>query len=210
MFGINQYEAFLLASIALNLTPGNDTIYILSRSIAQGRIAGIMSVLGIATGSLIHTTFAAVGLSIIISKSILLFNIIKYVGAAYLVFIGLKMFFSKQPRLEINNISEKEERFKVYYQAVLTNVSNPKVALFFISFLPQFINPIYENPHISFLLLGLTFTITGTIWCFVLANFASYISNGLRKNKLLTVILNKVCGATLIGLGIKVAFSKNS
>jgi RhtB (resistance to homoserine/threonine) family protein len=210
MFGITQYEAFLLASIALNLTPGNDTIYILSRSIAQGRIAGIMSVLGIATGSLIHTTFAAVGLSVIISKSILLFNIIKYVGAAYLVFIGLKMFFSKQPRLEINNISRKEEKFKVYYQAVLTNVSNPKVALFFISFLPQFINPVYENPHISFLLLGLTFTITGTIWCFVLANFASSISNGLRRNKFLAVILNKVCGATLIGLGAKVAFSKNS
>jgi RhtB (resistance to homoserine/threonine) family protein len=210
MFGINQYEAFLLASIALNLTPGNDTIYILSRSIAQGRIAGIMSVLGIATGSLIHTTFAAVGLSIIISKSILLFNIIKYVGAAYLVFIGLKMFFSKQPRLEINNISQKEEKFKVYYQAVLTNVSNPKVALFFISFLPQFINPVYENSYISFLLLGLTFTITGTTWCFVLANFASYISNGLRRNKFLAVILNKVCGATLIGLGIKLAFSKNS
>jgi threonine/homoserine/homoserine lactone efflux protein len=208
MFGIEQYEAFLLASIALNLTPGNDTIYILSRSIAQGKIAGIMSVLGIATGSLIHTTFAAVGLSIIISKSILLFNIIKYVGAAYLVFIGLKMFFSKQTRLEINNISLKEEKVKVYYQAVLTNVLNPKVALFFISFLPQFINPVYENPHISFLLLGLTFTITGTCWCFVLANFASYISNGLKRNKFLTTMLNKACGFTLLGLGIKVAFSK--
>lgn len=210
MFGINQYEAFLLASIALNLTPGNDTIYILSRSIAQGKIAGIMSVLGIATGSLIHTTFAAVGLSIIISKSILLFNVIKYIGAGYLVFIGLKMFFSKQSGLEINNVSQKEEKFKVYYQAVLTNVLNPKVALFFISFLPQFIIPVYENPHISFLLLGLTFTITGTCWCFVLANFASYISNGLKRNKFLTAMLNKICGVTLIGLGIKVAFSKNS
>jgi len=210
VFGIEQYEAFLLASIALNLTPGNDTIYILSRSIAQGKIAGVMSVLGIATGSLIHTAFAAVGLSIIISKSILLFNIIKYIGAAYLVFIGLKMFFSKQSSLDINNIPQKEEKFKVYYQAVLTNVLNPKVALFFISFLPQFINPVYVNPHISFLLLGLTFTITGTCWCFVLASFASYISNGLRRNKFLTAILNKICGITLIGLGIKVAFSRNN
>lgn len=207
MFGIQNYEAFLLAGILLNITPGNDTIYILSRTIAQGKKAGIMSVLGIATGSLVHTCFAAVGLSVIIAQSAVLFNIIKYAGAAYLFYIGVRMILSKSSVIKLEQ-PEDEKYKKIYLQAVLTNVLNPKVALFFISFLPQFIDPSFSNHYLSFIILGLTFTATGTLWCLLLVLFASVISEALIKNRRTGNYLNKACGFILVGLGIKVALTK--
>ncbi len=206
MIGINHYETFLFAGILLNLTPGNDTIYILSRSIAHGRNAGILSALGIGSGSVVHTLFAALGLSIIISKSILVFSIIKYLGAAYLIYIGIKMIIDKS-KLSLNS-SEKSFQKKskhIYRDAALTNILNPKVAMFFIAFLPQFIEPTYKGNIIPFLTLGLTFTFTGTIWCIMLALFSSQIFLRLRNNQRLSSYLNKTCGAILIGLGIKLA-----
>jgi RhtB (resistance to homoserine/threonine) family protein len=208
MTGIIHFETFLIAGVLLNLTPGNDTIFILSRTIAQGKQAGIMSVLGIATGSIIHTSFAAFGLSIIIAESIVAFSILKYAGAAYLVYIGYKM-LADQTRIEIG-IQNKEKEVnlkKVYRDAVFTNLLNPKVALFFIAFLPQFIDPGYKNTVLPFMMLGISFTITGTAWCLALVNFANVISFKLTRNKKLTVYITKACGAILIGLGIKVAFN---
>ena len=208
MTGIIHFETFLIAGILLNLTPGNDTIFILTKSIAQGRKAGIMSVLGIATGSLIHTTLAAFGLSIIIAKSVLAFTIVKYAGAAYLLYLGYKMITDKS-KLDgsisfENNIINS---LKIYRDAVLTNVLNPKVALFFIAFLPQFIDPGYRNSMVPFLLLGLTFTVTGTIWCLILVSFSSSLFSKLRTNQKFSFWLNKICGAVLIGLGIKIALT---
>ncbi len=207
MVGLQHYETFLLAAILLNITPGNDTIYILSRTIAQGRKAGIMSVLGIGTGSLVHTFFAAIGLSVIIAQSPVLFNIIKYAGAVYLFYIGVSMILSKSS--VINLLTPKNEKYhKIYLQAVLTNVLNPKVALFFISFLPQFIDPTYSNHYLSFIILGLSFTITGTLWCLLLALFASVISAALIKNRNAGNYLTKICGFILVALGIRVALAK--
>ena len=207
MLGIQHYETFLLAGILLNLTPGNDTIYILSRTIAQGRKAGIMSVLGIATGSLVHTILAAVGLSVIIAQSPVIFNIIKYAGAAYLFYIGIRMILSKSSVIKLHKPGNEKDQ-KVYWQALLTNVLNPKVALFFISFLPQFIDPAYSNHYLSFIILGLSFTVTGTVWCLVLAFFASFISASLIKNKNAAAYVTKACGFILVGLGIRVALTK--
>jgi RhtB (resistance to homoserine/threonine) family protein len=208
MTGIIHFETFIIAGILLNLTPGNDTIFILTKSIAQGRKAGILSVLGIATGSLIHTTLAALGLSIIIAKSVLAFTIVKYAGAAYLLYIGFKM-ITDRSRLDttISTSTPKINLLKIYRDAVLTNVLNPKVAMFFIAFLPQFIDPHYQNSIIPFMLLGITFTITGTIWCLILANFSSFLFSKLRNNQKFSSYLNKVCGAVLIGLGIKIALT---
>ena len=125
-----------------------------------------MSVLGIATGSVIHTTFAAFGLSIIIAESIVAFNIIKYAGAAYLVYIGYKMLTDRSDlNIEIHNKEKDVNLRKVYRDAVITNLLNPKVALFFIAFLPQFIDPAFKNTVLPFMMLGITFTITGTLWC---------------------------------------------
>lgn len=208
MTGIIHYETFILTGILLNITPGNDTIFIISRSMAQGKKAGFMSVLGIATGSLIHTTLAAFGLSMIIAKSILIFSIIKYAGAAYLLYIGYQMLTDKtRLNTETSYVEKNINLRKIYRDGVITNVLNPKVALFFISFLPQFIDPSVTNTVLPFLKLGITFTITGTIWCLILANFASFIFSKLKHNKMLSNYINKICGAVLVALGIKVALS---
>jgi len=206
MTGIVHFETFLLAGILLNLTPGNDTIFILTKSIGQGKKAGIISTLGIATGSVGHTILAAFGLSIIIAKSILLFNIIKYLGAAYLLYMGYKMLTNKT-QLNTDGIihTKSVDYLKIYRDGFFTNILNPKVALFFIAFLPQFIDPTFRNTVFPFLLLGTTFITTGTIWCLILAIFASSIFAKLKNNKKVSTYINKICGLTLIGLGIKVA-----
>jgi RhtB (resistance to homoserine/threonine) family protein len=211
MTGIINFETFIFAGILLNLTPGNDTIFILSRSIAQGRQAGIMSVSGIATGSIIHTTLAAFGLSIIIAKSIIAFNIIKYAGAVYLVYIGYKMLTDRsQFNTEISVTQKRADLKKIYRDGVITNVLNPKVALFFIAFLPQFIDPSFTNTILPFMLLGATFTITGTLWCIFLVCFSAAIAHKLTNNKKLSGHINKICGIVMIGLALKVAFTRKN
>jgi threonine/homoserine/homoserine lactone efflux protein len=204
--GIIHFEAFLAAAVLLNLTPGNDTIFILTKSIGQGKKAGFISALGIATGLLVHTLLTAFGLSLVIAKSLLLFSIIKYAGAAYLVFLGFQMFVSNS-RLFSGSIPVQHivNYRKIYRDAIFTNVLNPKVALFFISFLPQFVDPSVNNYILPFLLLGSTFITTGTIWCLVLAGFAAAIFSKLKQNKNISSRINKICGLTLIGLGINVA-----
>jgi len=208
MTGIIHFETFLLTGILLNLTPGNDTIFILTKSIGQGRKAGIISALGIGTGSIVHTTLAAFGLSLIIAKSILLFNIIKYAGAAYLLYSGYKMLTDKS-QLNTNEIemNKSVDYWKIYRDGIFINILNPKVALFFIAFLPQFIDPTLKNTILPFLTLGTTFITTGTIWCLILATFASAIFSKLKNNKKASTYINKICGLTLIGLGIKVALT---
>jgi RhtB (resistance to homoserine/threonine) family protein len=209
MTGIIHFETFLLAGILLNLTPGNDTIFILTKSIGQGRKAGIVSALGIGTGSVFHTILAAFGLSLIIAKSILLFNIIKFAGATYLIYIGYKMLTDKS-QLKTGEVilSNSVDYWEIYRDGILTNILNPKVALFFIAFLPQFIDPTLKNTILPFITLGTTFIATGTIWCLVLAMFASAIFSKLKANKKISTYINRVCGLTLIGLGIKVALTE--
>ena len=210
MFGIENYFAFLIAGILLNLTPGADTIYILTRSMAQGRRAGIYSVLGITSGSLIHTLFAAFGLSVILSTSAMIFNIIKYLGALYLCYLGIRMLLKRSQIFEGQNILFKKNRsLQVYRQGLITNLFNPKVALFFLSFLPQFINTDNAYGAIPFLLLGATFITTGTIWCLVLAYSASFMTKLLRRNKSIGMSMQKLSGAVFIILGLKLALNKN-
>lgn len=205
MYGIVNYWGFLVAGIILNLTPGADTMYILTRSISQGRRAGVYSVLGIGTGTLLHITFAALGLSLILAQSALAFNIIKYVGVAYLVFIGVKMILERNNLFDNKNQKvDNSSLLRIYQQGLLTNLFNPKVALFFLSFLPQFIDPHYANGPLPFLILGFTFFTTGTIWCLTLAYSASFVTQALRDNDKIGKIMQKVSGFIFIALGLKI------
>lgn len=209
MFGIENYLAFILAGLLLNITPGSDTIYILSRSIAQGKKAGIASVLGVSTGGLVHTILAALGLSIILAKSAIAFSIVKYAGVAYLVYLGIKMIIDKKKLFDNENEGfENSDLWKIYRQGVVTNVLNPKVALFFLSFLPQFINPEYASGPVPFLILGATFMTTGTLWCLFLAWTASLITKTLRNNQKVGNFLQKFSGVVFIGLGLNILFDK--
>ncbi|WP_435949832.1 LysE family translocator [Psychrobacter sp. DM8] len=211
MFGVDNYLGFVLAAILLNVTPGIDTMYIITRSVSQGKKAGLYSVLGIVSGILVHTVLAALGLSIILAKSPLAFTIVKYIGASYLCYLGFKMLTSKSSAVIADNLPNNKSKAQaksldyaqIYKQGVLTNTFNPKVALFFLAFFPQFIDPSYAHSTLSFLVLGLTFALTGLIWCVCLALLASRFSQKLRENPAIVSVLNKISGAVFIGLGVR-------
>lgn len=210
MFGIENYGIFLLSGILLNLTPGSDTIYILGRSMGQGKKAGIISALGISTGAIIHTLMVALGLSVILAKSAIAFNFIKYLGAGYLIYLGIKTLAYKKEIVVESGEDKKVGLKKVYFEGIITNLLNPKVALFFLAFLPQFINPYNDYGAIPFLLLGFTFITTGTIWCVLLAVFSSYMTNKIRQEKKISILLNKITGIIFVGLGLNLLRAKMS
>src|SRR6266403_3889541 len=202
MFGIHDFGLFLAAGILLNLTPGPDTVYILGRSIAQGREAGIASALGISLGSIFHTCAAALGLSAILATSALAFGTIKLLGGAYLIFLGVKMILDRRTQLSLPSNFRRRTTIAAFRQGILTNILNPKVALFFLAFLPQFINPASHAKVLAFLMLGFTFVTTGTIWCLVLAWFASAFSERLREDQTVSQWLNRAAGALFVFLGL--------
>ncbi|MDN3442456.1 LysE family translocator [Psychrobacter sp. APC 3279] len=216
MFGIENYLGFILAAILLNLTPGTDSMYIITRSVSQGQTAGVYSVLGITSGILVHTLLAALGLSVLLANSPTAFMIVKYIGASYLCYLGLKMLLSKNSSSIANNLFKDQnvtsqkavDGWQIYKQGVLTNTFNPKVALFFLAFFPQFIDANYAYGMLSFLMLGLTFATTGFIWCLCLAMLASKFSKKLRENPKIESMMNKISGVVFMGLGIKLLTEK--
>ncbi len=209
MFGIENFAAFIIAGVLLNMTPGSDTMYILGRGIAQGRQAGIYSALGISVGCLVHTVLAAFGLSVLIAESQVAFNVVKYLGAAYLFYLGIKMILSKEEPASALTEAESASYRQIFISGVITNVLNPKVALFFIAFLPQFVQKTYSNPALSFLLLGFTFNLTGTLWNLLLAVFSANMSSGFTRNLLIKTWLNRFTGTIFILLGIKLALERS-
>lgn len=209
MLGIHDFPLFVLSCILLNITPGQDTMYIIGRSVAQGRQAGIMSVLGIMTGVLVHTLLAALGLSVILATSSLAFSIIKYAGAGYLVWMGVGFIMNRTDRSALPDApSSVPNPWKIFQQGVLTNVLNPKVALFFLSFLPQFVSPQSDLVFVPFMILGLVFFTTGSIWCLFLVYGADWLSTRFRGRPSAGGVLKKVTGALFIGLGIRLALSQ--
>ncbi|WIM37364.1 LysE family translocator [Paenibacillus sp. PK4536] len=201
MWGIEHYWIFILSSILLNITPGSDTIYILSRSIFQGKKAGIMSVYGIVSGSLVHTLLAGLGLSLILMQSALAFNIVKWIGAAYLIWLGVRSIMARHEDNPSMQAVESQSNRKVYLQGMMTNVLNPKVALFYLAFIPQFVSPEQTYGAVPFILLGLTFSTTGILWCMLLVLFSSKMAKRLQSSRISTY-MNKITGSIFILLGL--------
>lgn len=209
MAGIENYLGFLIAGILLNITPGSDSIYIITRSIAQGRKAGVYSVLGIGSGALAHILFAAFGLSALLSKSAVVFNAIKWAGALYLIYLGISACFNRNNQFSETTDIQKISHSKIYRQGFYTNLLNPKVGLFFLSLLPQFIKPAYVENFLPFIILGGTFLFTGTAWCLFLVFSAAAVSKTLRKNNKVGHYLQKISGAVFIGLGLHILVKKS-
>ncbi|MDO8289190.1 MAG: LysE family translocator [Parvibaculum sp.] len=198
---MENYWLFLTASFLLWVTPGQDTIYIIARSVGQGRLAGIVSALGIGTGGLIHAALATAGISIIVLTSPILFLVVKITGGLYLIYLGVTALLSKREKNEVWRI-EHAKLSKIYSQGVITNVLNPKVALFFIAFLPQFVSS--SEASIGLIILGGIFVVGGTAWCLIVAFFSSSFSSMILKNNIIQGWLGRLCGAVYIGLGINV------
>lgn len=205
MADITNYYGFILAVIMLSLTPGADTVFILTKSIAGGYRQGIASVAGIVCGLFVHTTLAAFGLSVILMTSALLFNIVKIAGAAYLIYLGIMALKSKSS-ININK-ENASSFFLVFRQGLFTNLLNPKVALFFLALLPQFVKSNAESP-VPFLILGFTFIFIGSLWSLFLVWASARISNTLRQSKF-SYYLNKIAGIIFITLGLNILRLKN-
>jgi len=208
MFGIHDFPLFLASGILLNLAPGPDTAYILGRSIAQGRTAGIASAFGISVGSIFHTCAAALGLSAFLATSAWAFSAIKLIGGGYLVFLGIKLILKRSEQFCVPSGFGRFNSEAAFRQGVLTNLLNPKVALFFLAFLPQFIDPASTAKIPAFLALGVTFVMTGTIWCMILAWFAAAFSQRLRANREISQWLNRAIGSLFVFLGARLAATR--
>jgi threonine/homoserine/homoserine lactone efflux protein len=204
---VGDFWVFALTGLLLNLTPGNDMVYVIARSSGQGTKAGVISALGIGAGCVVHILAAVVGLSALIAQSALAFDVIKYAGAAYLVYLGTKSVFSKKHSIAIDKNVNKFSYKRMFWQGCITNVLNPKVALFFLAFLPQFINIHKGNPSLQILFLGTWFDVVGTIVNVLVALLFGKIGAWLSNSEKFIQWQERITGMILIGLGIKVALS---
>ncbi len=208
MFGTHDLDLFVISGILLNLTPGQDTLYIVGRTMSQGRRAGLLSIAGIISGCVVHTVAATFGLSAILATSARAFTIVKLAGAVYLVYLGVKMLIDRSANGGRAANVRPERDWAIYRAGLLTNVLNPKVALFYLAFLPQFIVPTTDTRVLAFLFLGAVFIFNGTVWCLVLVGSASAMSRRLRENASSGILMKRAAGVVFVGLGAKLAVSR--
>ena len=204
---IHNLLLYILAVLTVALFPGPDMLYIISQSLSHGKRFGVAAALGIATGCFAHIFVVTIGLSSIILASSLAFSIIKYLGASYLFYLGVSSLFKKQTELlDHINTSYAASRKKAFMQGLLTNVLNPKVALFFLAFLPQFIVPSFSlSIGWQTLLLGLMFNFLGTAMNISVALFFGTIKNWLATHPAALKLQQKITGLILVGLGLRLA-----
>jgi threonine/homoserine/homoserine lactone efflux protein len=202
-----RFGLFLAASWALIIAPGPDMLYVITRGIAHGRRAGILSAVGVICGILVHTTAAAFGLAIILQASATAFLLVKYAGVIYLLYLGLKSLRDKRI-FELHPHTTAVSTHMLFWQGVLSNVLNPKVALFFLAFLPQFVDKGNNNVALQMVMLGLTFAFFGLLFLVIVGYFAGAIGAWLTRKPQYTNILRWLTGGILIGLGVRLALTE--
>jgi threonine/homoserine/homoserine lactone efflux protein len=209
MLGVQHLPLFVVSGLLLNITPGADSLYIVARSVSQGSRAGMTAALGIGTGCCVHVVAAALGLSAILASSALAFDLIKTLGAVYLVYIGVSMLRQRKPNFASTVKPVHSASLPtIFAQGFLTNVLNPKVALFFLAFVPQFIEPAAQHKALAFLLLGAIFNFNGTLWCLLLAWSAAKFKVRWQASHVVATWLSRTVGVIFVALGIKLALSQ--
>jgi threonine/homoserine/homoserine lactone efflux protein len=208
MLGIHNYGWFLATAVILVITPGQDTFFILGRSLSAGRASGIAAALGISAGSVLHTFAAALGLSALLATSPYAFTVVKFAGAAYLIYIGVRALMSHASGLPGEENAAGNGHWAAFRQGVLSNLLNPKVALFFLALMPQFITAGSPNKVAAFLALGLSFVALGVIWCVVLAIAAARLRGAFLRRPSMAAVLNRVAGVMFIALGLRLATAR--
>jgi threonine/homoserine/homoserine lactone efflux protein len=205
--GASNVGLFVSAALVLLLIPGPAVLYIIGRSVEQGRLAGFISDLGIHTATLVHVAAAALGLSALIASSALAFSVVKYAGAAYLIWLGLKKIFGSDEPSNVDRTVARRGYARLFREGFIVNLLNPKTALFFFAFLPQFVEVSRGHLAVQIAFLGLLFTLLGftTDGCYALA--AGTAGNWLKRNRGYLRIERYVSGTLLVGLGMTAAFS---
>ena len=206
MLGIHDLGLFVAAGLLLNITPGPDNAYITGRSLQLGWRGGAAAAIGVGCGCLVHVFATAVGLSALLAASSVAFNAIKLIGGAYLCYMGVRMLLSRGETETAGQGSAPTVTLRqVFWQGALTNVLNPKIALFFLAFLPQFVDAGAPHKPFAFLLLGVIFVLNGTLWCLGVAAFAAKAAARMRRSSGSMRWLNRGIGALFVALGIRVA-----
>jgi threonine/homoserine/homoserine lactone efflux protein len=210
MLGIHGYLLFVAAGVLLNLTPGQDTMFIIGRSLSSGQRSGVAAAFGIAVGSIGHTLAAALGLSVILATYAAAFTGVKVAGAAYLIYLGARLLLSRHAAAASGAVprAPSSGARAAFGQGILTNLLNPKVALFFLAFLPQFIDTTSPTRTLAFLVLGATFITTGLAWCLVLAVAAGRLQAFFLRNPNMRVLLDRAVGALFLALGARLAWAR--
>ena len=213
MAGTQHLWLFIVSGLLLNITPGPDSLFIMARSASQGWRAGVVACWGVGTGVFVHVFAAALGLSALLATSATAFSVVRIVGAAYLVWIGIGMLRQRQsadaaPVARDLAAAPRAIAYRqIFRQGFLTNVLNPKVALFFLAFVPQFIAPDAASKPLAFLLLGAIFDFNGMLWCHALALFTAFASHRLQVGAALARWLNRAIGAVFVALGVRLALA---
>jgi threonine/homoserine/homoserine lactone efflux protein len=210
MFGIHDLPLFIVSGLLLNLLPGPDSLLIVSRSAAQGWRAGSVASFGVGAGIFVHVLAAAVGLSAVLATSATAFALVKYAGAAYLLYIGISLLLSKAPAEQRAASLPAQSYRRIFLQGFLTNALNPKVAIFFLAFVPQFIAPESPDKALAFVLLGCIFNLNGMLWCHALAFGAAYAGQRVRLGSTQVLWLNRLVGVFFVGLGLRLALSQRA
>ena len=211
MLGITDIWLFVMAGLLLNITPGPDMAYIMGRSARLGVRAGAVAALGITTGCWVHITAAALGLSAILATSAEAFFILKLVGAAYLVWVGISLLRrAGAGSAATENGNAAISLRAIFLQGFLTNALNPKVALFFLAFLPQFISAGAPSKTLAFIVLGLIFCTTGTLVCLAVAWFTARASAALSAGSAVRTWIERALGGLFVLLGVRLAFLQRS
>lgn len=209
MFGIHDLALFVVSGLLLNILPGPDSLLIMTRSATQGWRAGVAAALGIGTGTIVHVLAAALGISAILATSATAFTVVKLVGAAYILYMALGLLRTRRSTAPQEAVSVTPQPYrKIFAQGVLTNVLNPKVALFFLAFVPQFIDADAPNKALAFIILGSIFNLNGMLWCCGLALFTAFASARLKLGQTVSLWLNRITGGLFVWLAIKLAVSK--
>ncbi len=203
---LDNLPLFIAAALALLLVPGPSVLYIVTRSVDQGRTAGLVSVLGIQTATLVHASAAALGLSAILLSSALLFDLVKYLGAAYLIYLGIRKWMSRDEALTTAAIAAEPLK-RIYAQGVIVNLLNPKTALFFFAFLPQFADPGRGFLSLQILSLGIVFILLALLTDGSYALLSSSLSGWLRGNQRFAQVQRYITGTVYIGLGVTAALT---
>ena len=211
MFGIHDLALFVASGLLLNITPGVDFLYVLGRGATRGFGAGVWAALGIGAGCFVHITAAALGLSALLAASATAFTAVKWIGAAYLVYMGVSMLRQRgRVGLSLPQTSEPRSMQQVFAQGFATNVLNPKVALFFLAFVPQFIDAHSPTKVQAFLVLGTIFNTTGTLWNIFVAWVSAFLARRLEVASRAGLWLNRCLGALFVALGVRLALSERT
>ncbi len=212
MYGIHDLTLFIISGLLLNIMPGPDSLLIVTRSATQGWRAGCSVALGVGAGTMVHVTAAAVGISALLAASATAFNIVKWVGAAYIVWMGIAMLRARLKGEAVSLVPAVAPApatyRRIFAQGFLTNVLNPKVALFFLAFVPQFIAADSSSKATAFFILGCIFNFNSMLWCNGLALFTAFASARLKVKPLVVLWLNRVTGSLFVALGARLALSE--